>query len=184
MKITNRIPKEFVIAAGAGQTGFGPGNDPFETGSYDQALVDAGIENFNIVKYTSVIPPEAYEISMEDAVSRGLTHHGMVLECIMARQDGIQGEHVCAGVGRASVWDDNGELIGGFATEYEGHGSTTFAARELKTALHGIFERRNYEDKGYSMGDMHFVTKDLVIDESFGTVLVAVGFMTFTLIVL
>jgi len=179
MKITNRIPVEYVIAAGAGQTTFGPGADPFETGAYDQALLDAGIENFNIMKYTSVMPPEATEITMEDAVEAGYTHHGMALECIMARQDGVQGEHVCAGVGRAKVLNEHGELIGGFATEYEGPGSTRYAEKELKLALEGIFERRGYDKKGYVMCDMEFVTKDLVIDESFGTVLVGICFMTF-----
>jgi hypothetical protein len=37
--------------------GQGGGTDPWETGSYDLALEEAHIENFNIVAYTSVIPP-------------------------------------------------------------------------------------------------------------------------------
>lgn len=37
---------------GFGETDMGGGADPFETGSYDLALEDAGIENFNITTYT------------------------------------------------------------------------------------------------------------------------------------
>ncbi len=34
----------------------GGGTDPWETGSYDLALEEAHIEDFNVVAYTSVIP--------------------------------------------------------------------------------------------------------------------------------
>ncbi len=54
-----RIPKEYFAATGVGETDLGHGIDPWETGSYDLALEDAGIHNFNIVQYTSVIPQEA-----------------------------------------------------------------------------------------------------------------------------
>lgn len=182
MYTMNRIPQKFIVAVGSGQTSFGPGEDPFETGAYDQALTAAGIENFNIVKYTSVIPPEAEEITLADAVAEGLTHHGMVLECIMAQMNGVQGDHICAGVGRMMVKDQDGNVIGGFAAEYEGNGSREFARKQLKTALKGIFQRRGYEQKGYTICDYHFDTTDLVVDENFGTVLVALGFVTYILI--
>ena len=47
----------------------GGGTDPWETGAYDLALEEAGIENFNVVAYTSVIPPEATEVLPMSAVS-------------------------------------------------------------------------------------------------------------------
>ena len=95
--IANRIPTRYVVAIGTGQSNFGPGDDPWETTDYDIALLQAGIENCNIVKYTSVIPPEAHQISLEEARDEGLLHHGMVLECIMAQVNGSQGQHLCAG---------------------------------------------------------------------------------------
>jgi arginine decarboxylase len=42
---------------GHNDTNLGPGDDPWETGSYDLALMNASIENFNVLKYTSVLPP-------------------------------------------------------------------------------------------------------------------------------
>lgn len=38
----------------------GGGTDPWETGSYDLALEEAKIEDFNVVAYTSVIPAGKY----------------------------------------------------------------------------------------------------------------------------
>ena len=62
--------------------GQGGGNNPWETGSYDLALEMAGIENFNIVTYTSCIPAEANEVPV-NAVKH-MFHHGAVLESIQA----------------------------------------------------------------------------------------------------
>ena len=50
----------------------GGGTDPWETGSYDLALEEARIEDFNIVAYTSVVPPEATEVPPMPAVSGGM----------------------------------------------------------------------------------------------------------------
>ena len=47
----------------------GGGTDPWETGSYDLALEEARIEDFNIVAYTSVVPPEATEVPPMSPVS-------------------------------------------------------------------------------------------------------------------
>ena len=55
----NRVPYEYFISVGGGQSGAGSEGLPFETGSYDAALNDAGILNVNVIKYTSVIPTHA-----------------------------------------------------------------------------------------------------------------------------
>jgi arginine decarboxylase len=182
LKTGCRIPCEYILVAGAGQSNQGPGIDPWETCAYDLALLEAGIENFNVVKYTSVLPPESRRITMEEAQERGLFHHGMVLECIMAQVDGKWREHICAGVGRAQVYREvNGERvhIGGFASEYEGYQSRDFARKCLEKSLQGIFKRRYKEEEGYTMEDVHTKTKDLVVNDEYGTVLVAIGFLTF-----
>ncbi|MBU1910697.1 MAG: pyruvoyl-dependent arginine decarboxylase, partial [Verrucomicrobia bacterium] len=60
--------------------------DPYEPFPYDLALADAGIENFNVVYYTSVLPPESYEVPMAEA--KKAFHHGAVLKSIMAKAAG------------------------------------------------------------------------------------------------
>ena len=61
----------------------------------------AGIQDLNIVKYTSVIPPEAEPISMEEAIP--FLRHGAVQESIMALMHGVKGDRITAGVGRVQV---------------------------------------------------------------------------------
>ena len=61
----NRVPYEYFIVNGVGESDAGSDGLPYETGSYDEALTKAGIQNANIVEYTSVITTEAKQISKE-----------------------------------------------------------------------------------------------------------------------
>jgi arginine decarboxylase len=182
-----RIPTKYFVTSGAGQSSAGPGDDHWETCSYDLALLDAGIENFNVMTYTSVLPPESEEISLDDA--RQYFHHGAVLETIKAQMNGVQGEHLCAGVGRCWVYKDSDiraggqpakrELVGGFAAEYEGNASLEAAAKFLEQDLEGIFQRRYGQQPEYKMSKPEIATRDLVVDEAFGTVFVALCFVAY-----
>lgn len=178
MVLKSRIPEKYVVVKGAGQSDFGPGNDPWETSAFDIALLDAGIGDCNILKYTSVLPPEAQEITMEEAYKDGLFHHGMVLETIMAQVNGNKGQHLCAGVGVIHV-QRNGVPIGGFAAEFEGHVSEDAACNWLRRSLYGIFERRYKGADGYKVVGTELYTKSLVVDDDFGCALVALCFLTF-----
>jgi len=176
MIIGCRIPRRFFVTTGAGQITQDAGADHYETGSYDLALLDAKIENFNVVKYTSVVPKEAKEIPIEEA--QKLFHHGAVLECIMAQMNGVQGEHICAGVGRIIV-KVGGELIGGFAAEYEGNASKGRAQQTLYKDLLGICVRRYGGD--FEIMSQEYAIRDLVVDEEYGTVLAAICFIDYIL---
>ena len=110
-----RIPKKYFWVIGWGESDVG-----IETGSYDAALHMAGIENYNIMLYTSVLPPEAVELRHLPDI-----HHGSVLEGIIAVQHTDKpGTRITAGVLLAKVFrnSDNSHL-GGFACEYAGEGS-------------------------------------------------------------
>ena len=62
----NRVPYEYFLTKGKGESNAGSAGLPYETGSYDAALNDAGIQNSNVIEYTSVIPVGAKEITKED----------------------------------------------------------------------------------------------------------------------
>jgi pyruvoyl-dependent arginine decarboxylase (PvlArgDC) len=66
----NRVPYEYFITSGSGEFDAGSKGLPYETGSYDEALTKAGIENANVIEYTSVIPTGAKEISKEAGLKR------------------------------------------------------------------------------------------------------------------
>jgi pyruvoyl-dependent arginine decarboxylase (PvlArgDC) len=64
-------------------------------------LVEAGIQDLNITQYSSVIPPEAETVTLEEA--KPFLRHGAVMESIMARMQGVKGDRITAGVGRMQV---------------------------------------------------------------------------------
>jgi len=187
----NRVPYEYFLTSGAGGSDAGSKGLPFETGSYDQALTKAGIENANIIEYTSVIPTGAKEISKEEGLKR--IKWGEVLECIKAQANGAKGEFISSAVMTTSVYDPNGKYLGGFACEYSGNGTKEEAEESLRTSIDGIIERRNYgktdgeakmysdnvTDKGYKYhpGEK-FIYQGLDVKEHHGTVLTAICFVS------
>jgi len=174
----NRIPQYYFVTTGKGQTDQGSGIDPWETGAYDLALLDAHIENFNIMEYTSVLPPEAEEISVEEAMDKYF-HHGAALETIMASINGHQGDRLCAGVGRIQVRTKKDKVhIGGFAAEYEGHATADVAEEVLHDSLMGIFNRRYNPDEYEPFGEK-FTVIEFRVEKKYGTTLAAICFVTY-----
>lgn len=175
--IGNRIPKDYFVTTGYGETDKGSGIDPWKTGAYDLALKSAQIENFNIVKYTSVLPPEAREWPIHKV--KHLFHHGAVLETIMASINGYQYDHLCAGVGRIQVSKKSNQIhIGGFAAEYEGHAPKEKAKEILHDSLMGLFDSR-YNPDEYEWFDEKFDITNFDVHKKFGTALAAIGFLTY-----
>jgi arginine decarboxylase len=183
----NRIPKHYFVTSGSGDTDIGPGDDPWETGSYDLALMEAGIANFNVVPYTSVLPPESEEISMEEA--QKFFHHGAVIEVIMASVNGNKGETLCTGVGRIQVRRiSGGEHVGGFAAEYKKRynrsetisveGALEEAEKMLNVSLMGEFERR-YSGDEYEFFDESFKVNCFEVENLYGTSLVALCWVSY-----
>lgn len=178
-----RIPTAYFATTGTGQSDQGIPPDPYETFSYDLALLEAGIENFNVVFYTSVLPPESYEIPLSEAKAH--IHHGSVLETIMAKAGGVQGDTVCAGVGRVWAQDASGQFIGGFAAEYErvykGQQVDEKTARE--DAVKQLTRSLNHElsIRGLRQTDtpMTFDVTSLHITKKYGIALSALGFVGF-----
>lgn len=115
-----RFPTLAFITGGAGQANEGIPPQPFETFCYDSALMEAKIENFNVVPYTSVLPKEVYGniVPVDKVVNQ--FKHGAVLEVIMAGNGANRDEHKAIATGLGICWgkDKNGELIGGWAAEY------------------------------------------------------------------
>ena len=115
-----RYPTLAFISGGAGQAADGIPPQPFETFCYDSALLQAKVENFNIVPYTSVLPKELYgNIVPVDQVAQHFKH-GAVLEVIMAGNGARIEDHKAIATGVGVCWgkDKKGNLIGGWAAEY------------------------------------------------------------------
>jgi arginine decarboxylase len=187
----NRIPYEYFLTKGKGESSAGSEGLPYETGSYDAALNVAGIENTNVIEYTSVIPIEAKQISREEGLKR--LNWGEVLECIKAQSNGRRGTKVSAAVMTTTVEDPKGKYLGGFACEYSGSGTKEDAENSLGQSIAGMIQRRGYgnikgetkmykdniTDTGYKIhpGKI-FEYEYLDIKEEHGSVLVAICFVS------
>ena len=165
-----RIPREYFWVIGWGESDVG-----VETGSYDAALHMAGIENFNVMLYTSVLPPEAVELHHLPDI-----HHGSVLEGIIAIQHADKpGTRITAGLLLAKVHriSDN-SFLGGFACEYAGYGSLEEANANLHEAMHQLFARR-YKASLYRLELGKSVMRTFTPEKAFGTILVGIGFSSY-----
>jgi arginine decarboxylase len=170
LEIGNRIPKDYFWAIGWGESDVG-----IETGSYDAALNMAGIENYNIMLYTSVLPPEANELPHLPEI-----HHGSVLEGIIAIQHTeTPGTRITAGVLLAKVFlKKDQSFLGGFACEYAGNGSEEDASTNLKQAMSELFARR-YSPDIYRLEFGKMVIRTFTPKKKYGTVLIGIGFASY-----
>jgi arginine decarboxylase len=164
-----RIPREYFWVIGWGESDVG-----IETGSYDAALHMAGIENYNVMLYSSVLPPEAVELPHLPEI-----HHGSVLEGIIAIQHSEKpGTRITAGLLLAKVYRNTDGFLGGFACEYAGNGSTDEAEANLREAMQQLFERR-YEKELYRLEFGKSVIRTFTPQKKFGTILVGIGFASY-----
>jgi arginine decarboxylase len=165
-----RIPTKYFWVIGWGESDVG-----IETGSYDAALHMAGIENYNVMLYTSVLPPEAAELSHLPDI-----HHGSVLEGIIAIQHTDKpGTRITAGVLLAKVFrNSDAGYLGGFACEYAGNGSPEEAEANLQQAMQQLFARR-YKTKSYKLEFGKSVVRTYTPEKKFGTILVGIGFSSY-----
>jgi arginine decarboxylase len=187
----NRVPYEYFITQGRGESDAGSKGLPYETGSYDAALFDAGIQNANVIEYTSVMPTESKEIARDEGLKR--LQWGEVLECIKAQANGKRGSKISAAVITTSVTDPDGNYLGGFACEYSGSGTKEEAGKSLLESIVGMIERRGYgkmtnpalykdniTDKGYNIHPgKHFVYEDLKVSKQHGSVFTAICFLSY-----
>jgi arginine decarboxylase len=181
---STRVPTTYFATTGTGQSDEGIPPDPYETFSYDLALLEAGIENFNVVYYTSVLPKESYEVPL--AKVKPYFHHGAVLETIMAKAGGYKGDTVAAGIGRVWAVDSDGTYIGGFAAEYEfvysreqvdPQTASNAAIAQLTKSLQHELDIRGLQMKPGTT--MTFNTTSLYIEKKYGIALAALGFVNY-----
>lgn len=185
MLLGTRYPTLAFHTGGAGQSDDGIPPQPFETFCYDSALTEAKIENFNVVPYTSVLPPELYNnIVPVDKVTK-FFKHGAVLEVIIAGNGACINEHRAIATGVGICWgkDKEGKLIGGWAAEYVEYFPTYIndeiakghAEMWLNKSLNHELELRGVEKHSEFQIFHNYVN----ITQQFAYCLTALGFLNF-----
>ena len=185
MLVGTRYPTLAFHTGGAGQADDGIPPQPFETFCYDSALTQAKIQDFNVVPYTSVLPPELYNnIVPVDKVTK-FFKHGAVLEVIIAGNGASINEHRAIATGVGVCWgkDKNGKLIGGWAAEYVEYFPTYIddeiakghAEMWLNKSLNHELELRGVEKHS----EFQLFHNYINITQQFAYCLTALGFLNF-----
>ena len=182
MTYGTRYPTLAFHTGGAGQAEDGIPPQPFETFCYDSALTEAKIQDFNVIPYTSVLPPELFgNIVPVDQVADQFKH-GAVLEVIMAGNGARREDHKAIATGVGIVWGQkNGKFVGGWAAEYVEYFDTyidddiarAHAEMWLTKSLNHELELRGMKQHS----DFQFYHNFVNIEQAFGYSLTALGFL-------
>lgn len=170
VNIGNRIPREYFITSGSGESDI-----TIHAGSFHLALKDAGIEQHNIIFYSSILPAIATEIPKpENQV------HGSVMEIISAVANAQKGERATAGITYGWLYNkETKEKYGGLVCEYNGKDTEKQAGKTLEASLNELYVNGFSEE--YDIKDIRLITKSIVPKKNFGTALVAICFTSYDL---
>jgi arginine decarboxylase len=167
----NRIPKKFFITKGKGNADM-----EIHAGSYHVALFDAGICNYNIQTYSSVLPRDAKEYGKDESVF--MPPFGSELYTIMSCKHGEKGERISAGIIFADLIAMNGDKQGGLVCEVCGN----YDRKELKERLNKVIKQLydlTYREDEYTLCNYRVMTETMIVEKEYGTVLVALCFTDF-----
>ena len=193
-----RYPTFGFITGGTGAFNDGIPPQPYETFAYDSALRMARIEDFNVIPYTSVLPPECrgnlVTITKEMAdIYPNPTYrpdlpeqfkHGAVLEVIIAGNGTSYNEHKAIATGIGIIWAKrNGKFIGGYAAEYVQYYDSMIdddiakaeATMWLSKSLKHELMIRGLEQDGEI--DLYHNFLNIPPDQPFGYCLTCIGFL-------
>ena len=147
----------------------GKGFHKSELGSFEQALRDADIEQFNIVQVSSILPPYCMEVDKEEGLEE--LHAGQVVFTVLSRISSNEYNRlICASIGVAKpankgaygylsehhAFGVNPEKVGDFAED--------LAAEMLATTLNIPFDSNaDYDEKlaVFKMDGKIIETKDI-----------------------
>lgn len=163
-----RIPKDYFRTVGVGESDI-----QVHAGSYHLALKQAGIERFNIMSYSSIMPGIANEIPRPENLE-----HGAVMETITAVASTTKGKRATAGIIYGWLYDrTTGQRYGGLVCEYNGSLSEAEAGKSLRMSLDELYFN-GFSDR-YELKDINLTTKSVVPKKKYGTALVAICFVNY-----
>lgn len=121
----------------------GSGTGPTELAAFDDALLKAGVANFNLIALSSVVPPDSDIVVSDDPVIPD-GEWGDKLFVVMAEQRTSQHhQEAWAGIG----WIQNTETGKGLFVEHHGH-SQEHVSDDIKASLRALADGRPSEKFG------------------------------------
>lgn len=125
--MTPWIPEEYVVVVGCAE-----GHTPLN--AFDAALADAGVQNVNLIKVSSIIPAGARRVARLDLVAGA-----MVPAAYATKTSNVPGTIVSAAVGIARTTVDFGIVM-----EFAHEGSQAEAERIVSQMLAEAIELRGF----------------------------------------
>ena len=127
----------------------GKGIGPTELSAFDQALVHAGVANYNIIYLSSVLPPGS-EVVYEETPKPTGGKWGDRLYVVMAQKRvSVRNQEAWAGIG----WIQDHKTRQGLLVEHEGHSEDEVRA-DIDHSLTALARNRNME---FGPHQMHIV---------------------------
>lgn len=164
----NRIPKDFFITKGKGESDI-----TVHAGSYHLALKDAGIEMYNIMTYSSILPKIASRVERP-----AKTTHGAVMETIMAVANAPKGKLATAGIIYGWLFNKRTkEKYGGLVCEYNGSMTEKEAGDQLHQSLNELYTNGYSDD--YELKDITLISDSFTPKKKFGTTIVSLCFTSY-----
>ena len=165
--ISNRIPKDFFVARGSGQSDI-----TLHAGSYHLSLKEAGIEQANVMQYSSILPRIAQEVPYKRI------EHGAVLETIMAVSNTENGEICSCGIIYGWLYDKkNNQKFGGLVCEHYGNEPVEEIENRLHLSLQELYI--NGFDEEYELKDIKLISNSYQPTKKYGTTLVSLCFINY-----
>ncbi|NPV13138.1 MAG: arginine decarboxylase [Ignavibacteria bacterium] len=172
MKKQNTIPGNFFITKGSGC-------DEYEihAGAMHMAMWDAGIADYNLMTYTSVLPPTSELVKLDDIE---LPPPGSELKTISAIATGRYSEFISAGLVFAWLYtnDSMEEKYMGLVCEVAGHYRLEDLEQKLRDVVQNLYEK-TYKTKGYVLGEPEIFMEGLKITDTYGCAMVCLCFVDF-----
>lgn len=165
-----RIPRKYFICHGHGESSI-----DWHCGSYHDALMECGVENYNIMQYSSIIPLGAERVEKPKEYV-----HGSVLEAIECRCDTTAGIPCAAGIIFGLLVDkETKEAHGGIVCEIKQPDSDDkeLLREKLYKALQALHMKKY--DKKYDLSYTETIIDAFTPKEKFGTALSLIGFCSY-----
>lgn len=122
------------------QVSKGVGIGPTELSAFDQALVKAGVANFNLIYLSSVLPPGS-DVHVTDNPVKPIGRWGDRLYVVMAQQRTAQpNQEVWAGIG----WIQDPKTKAGLLVEHEGFSEAEVKA-DIENSLDALAKNRGMQ---------------------------------------
>lgn len=158
------LPKKFFVVSGKGES-------VTSLNAFDTALIDAGIDQCNLVLISSILPPDAVYISNPiPAITPGT-----ITYTVLSRMDGEHEETIGAGLGWALGIRDNEMKMGIVAEDY-GFKNHKDVERTTKTKLEEMARVRNLK-----VIEQSIKVESMKVHKNYGCVLVALIFVPWTI---